>query len=78
MANIKGGAMGILFTVIILILEAILFPIVLTFQSNLNDSTWVTTTDRTILANNSTLMIVMMIMTLIGGVVASLIVAIKT
>lgn len=77
MANIKTGVISMVGVVIAVILEYLLFPIALTFQSNLNDSSWVSTSDRTILGNSSTLMIVIILMTLIGGVIGSLYVAMK-
>lgn len=77
MTNIKATAVGIIATVIAVILELLLFPIALTFQDTLNDSAWVTANDRTVLANSSTLMIVIILMTLIGGVVGSVYAGIK-
>lgn len=77
MANVKAGVMGVIVTVILVILEYILFPIALNFQSTLNSSAWVSASDRTLLANNSTLMIVVIIMTLVGGLLASVYFAVK-
>lgn len=77
MTNIKAGVIGVIATVIAVILELILFPIALNFLTTLNDSSWVTSTDRTILNNTSTLMIVIVIMTLIGGVIGSIAVSMR-
>ena len=77
MSDIKAGVVGVIATVIAVILELILFPIALNFMGSINDSAWTSANDRTILANTPTLMIVIVVMTLIGGVIGSIYVSMK-
>lgn len=77
MANVKAGVIGAVATVVVLIVELILFPISLTFLSQLNDSTWLSASDRTILANAPTLMVVVVLFTVLGGMIGSIYMAVK-
>lgn len=92
MANIKIGIIGIIGTAITVVMEYLLFPIALGFQSSINSTCdwnstgkfcidggrqWISDSNRTILNNTSTLMIVIILMTLISGVIGSLYFAIK-
>jgi len=76
MADLRKGIIGVILTVISVILEFVLFPLALTFQSAMNDSAWLTASDRALLQRNSTLMILIIIVTLIGGVMLSVYVGI--
>lgn len=77
MANLKAGILGAVGTVVVVMVEYLLFPIALTFQSNLNSSSFVTASDRAILANAPTLMIVVILFTLLGGMIGSIFLAVK-
>ena len=77
MANIKAGIIGAVATVVILIVELLLFPIALSFLTNLNDSEWLTDSDRTTLAYTPTLMVVIVLFTGLGGMIGSIYFAIK-
>lgn len=77
MANIKAGIMGAIGTVIVLIIELILFPIGLSFLSNLNNSEWISSADRNTLAQVPTLMIVVVLFTALGGMVGTVYLAAK-
>lgn len=77
MANLKAGIIGAVATVVVLIVELILFPISLTFLSQLNDSTWLSSTDRVILANTPTLIVVVVLFTVLGGMIGSIFMAVK-
>ena len=77
MVNMKAGIIGAVGTVVVLIIELLLFPMALTFLSQLNDSTWISASDRTILNNAPTLMIVVVLFTLLGGMIGSIFLAVK-
>ena len=77
MANIKAGVIGAIATVVVLIVELILFPISLTFMSQMNDSTWLTASDRTVLTKAPTLMVVVVLFTVLGGLIGSIYMAVK-
>lgn len=77
MSNVKAGVIGAIATVVTLMVELILFPIALTFLSNLNSSVWISASDRTILANAPTLMIVVVLFTVLGGMIGSIYMAVK-
>lgn len=77
MANIKAGVIGAVATVVVLIVELILFPISLTFLTQLNDSGWLSASDRTILANTPTLMTVVVLFTVLGGMIGSIYMAVR-
>lgn len=77
MANVKAGIIGAVSTVLVVIVEVILFPIALTFLTQLNDSTYLTANDRTILAQTPTLMVVIVLFTVLGGMVGSVYMAVK-
>lgn len=88
--NVKVVAIGIIGTVVAVILELLLFPVMFTFLGGMNDTcangfnhtsnrcmgdnagNWITSTDRTLLANSSILTIIIILFTLIGGVIGSL------
>ena len=57
--------------------ELLLFPIALTFMTGLNSSTWLTASDRSILANAPTLMVVIVLFTALGGMIGSIYLAVK-
>ena len=91
MVNMKLGIMGAIATVVIVMIELILFPIVLLFLDFLNDSAckvknatgtcveqgWVSASDQTLLLNIPTLLIVTIIFTVLGGMVTSILLAVK-
>lgn len=77
MSNIKAGIVAAVATVVVLIIELILFPISLTFLTNLNDSTWLTASDRSTLAQTPTLMVVIVLFTALGGMIGSIFLAVK-
>lgn len=77
MANIKAGIIGAIATVVILMVELILFPIALTFLTQLNDSTWISTSDRTTITKVPTLMVVIVLFTALGGMIGSIYLGIK-
>jgi len=90
MADLKKGIIGVILTVVAVIFEYVLFPIVLSFQSSMNSTCierdvnstcigggeWISASDRTLLQRNSSLMILIIIVTLIGGVMFSVYVGI--
>lgn len=78
MANVKAGIIGAVATILVLIVELILFPIGLTFMTGLNNSAWVSSSDRTILANTPTLMVVIVLFTALGGMIGSIYLAVKS
>ena len=77
MANIKAGFVGIVGTVVLIMLELLLFPIALNFLSNMNSSVYLSSTDRTTLTYVPTLMVMTVIFTVLGGAIGSIYVAIK-
>lgn len=77
MANVKAGVIGAVATVIVIIVELLLFPIALTFLTNLNDSVWLSESDKAILKNAPTLMVVIVLFTVLGGMVGSVYMAVK-
>jgi len=77
MGNIKAGIIGAVATVVILMVELLLFPIALTFLTNLNESEWLTVNDRNTLANTPTLMVVIVLFTALGGMIGSIYLAVK-
>ena len=77
MANIKAGLVVAVGTVIVVMLELLLYPIALGFMTNLNNSPWVSSTDRTILNNVPTMFIVGVLFTVLGGAVASIYTVVK-
>lgn len=76
-ADVKAGIVGAVGTVLVVIVELLLFPIALTFLSQLNSSTWISGTDRAILASAPTLMVVVVLFTILGGMIGSVYLAIK-
>lgn len=77
MANVKAGLIGAVATVVVVITELILFPIALNFLSTMNSSIWMSASDRTILAQAPTLFTVIVLFTVLGGMIATVYVAIK-
>lgn len=77
MANVKAGIIGAVATVIVIIVELLLFPIALSFLTNLNDSVWLSESDKAILQNAPTLMVVIVLFTVLGGMVGSVYMAVK-
>lgn len=92
MANIKAGIMGAIATVVILIVELLLFPVALSFMGGLNSTRncasgvtselnctgdWITASDRTILSSAPTLIVVIVLFTVLGGMIGSVLVAVK-
>lgn len=71
MVDLQSGMTAIIATVIILLLELVLFPIVLIFMTVFNASSWLGSNDRTLLATVPTVMIVVILLTVVGGVAAS-------
>lgn len=89
MANVKAGIMVAVATVVILIIELILFPIALTFLSNLNSTAtcnstggncvneWISASDRSTLAQTPTLLVVIVLFTALGGMIGAIFMAVK-
>ena len=77
MANLKAGVMVAVATVVVLIIELILYPIALTFLTSLNNSVWISSSDRTIINNIPTLLIVGVLFTALAGMIGSIYMAIK-
>lgn len=77
MVNLKAGLAAAIGTVVVVITELILFPIALTFLSSLNDSPFLSASDRTILAKTPTLMIVIVLFTLIAGMIVTIALAVR-
>lgn len=77
MGSIKAGIIGAVATVILLIIELLLFPIAIGFLPSLNDSVWLSASDRTTLASVPTLMVVVVLFTALGGMIGSVYLAVK-
>jgi len=77
MANIKAGMIGAIGTVVLLILELILFPIALQFLTTLNASATLSASDKALLTSVPTLMVVIVIFTALGGMIGSVYLAVK-
>jgi hypothetical protein len=77
MANVKAGVIAAVATVVVLIVELLLFPVALSFMTNLNSSPFISAQDQSILANVPTLMIVIVLFTALGGMIGSIYLAVK-
>jgi hypothetical protein len=77
MGDIKSGVIGAVATVVVVMVELLLFPIALTFLKSLNDSAQLSAGDRTILTNVPTLFVVIVLFTALGGMVGSIYMAVR-
>ena len=71
MVNMGAGFKGVIGTVVLILLECLLLPVALVFILIMNGTQMLTANDRTILASTSTIFVAMIIVTAVGGLIAS-------
>lgn len=89
MTNMKAGIIGVVSTIIIVTIELFMFPVALNFLPNLNSTAtcnstggncvneWISSSDRTTLASVPTLMVVVVLLSVLGGMIGSVYLAVK-